>query len=99
MADKKDTKRDEWNDSASYGGSRNRLSYEKIHGEQSQSNKSDWTTRLGLFFILFGVFALIGIWIVWYFDSSLTKIFSKNDARETEAASVQQTYIVSEADK
>ncbi len=98
MADNKEKKQEESVDSASFGGSSNRLSYEKSHSDKKDPPVSDWTTRLGLFLILFAVFALIGIWIVWYFDSSLARIFSK-EKKTDDLPSAQQTYIVSILDE
>ena len=101
VRNEKDNKQLEADHSASYGGSRNRLSYENKHGEHEKNEKegSDWTTRLGLFLILFAVFALIGLWIVWYFDSSLARIFSKNHSDSSDTPTVQQTYMVTDLDE
>ena len=83
MKTEKNTEHTEEIDSAAYGGSRYRLSYDKLQKKPSETVKKDYTTRIGIVLIVVSVFAAIGLLIVRYYGTSLSQIFSKGNPSDT----------------
>ena len=80
MDPNKNTELSEDKASASYGGSRYRLSYDKL---QKKSKEPPKTSRLGIFLIVISILAALGLLTIWYFDMSLAQIFSPDKDSDT----------------